>query len=164
MDLDEEVVLAIEMEWRGRVRRGDENETFELLEAGIAQAVEAAGACNRQQRVLDQPAVLRRILDPLQHHPGASGLDPLHYLDRIEIDGGNRIGVLADGDLAGIVFDQVAGQFGGELRDARQRQQRMTRQLVADRKRPEREIAAQGVVGRGDRRRRFRDGVHAWFS
>jgi hypothetical protein len=37
--------------------------------------------------------------------------------------------------LAGVIFDQVARQFGGELRDARQRQQRMPGQLVADRER-----------------------------
>ena len=44
-------------------------------------------------------------------------------------------GILADRDLAGIVFDQVARQLGGELRDARQAQQRMAGQLVADRER-----------------------------
>ena len=135
VDMDEEIVLAVEMERRGRIRRGHEQKALDLLEAGVEQAVEAAGAGDRQQRVFQQRAVFRRILDALEHHPGAGGLDALHHFDRIEIDGGNRVRILADRDLAGIVFDQVARQFGGELRDARQRQQRMAGELVADRER-----------------------------
>ena len=54
VDLDEEIVLAVEMERRGRVRRRDEDKTFDLLEAGIEQAVEAARAGHRHQRVLQQ--------------------------------------------------------------------------------------------------------------
>jgi hypothetical protein len=54
VDVDEEIVLAVEMERRGRVRRGHEQKTLDLLEAGVEQAVEAAGAGDRQQRVLQQ--------------------------------------------------------------------------------------------------------------
>ena len=59
----------------------------------------------------------------------------LDDLDRIEVDGGDGVRILADGDIAGIVLDQVTGQFGRQLRDARQRQQRMAGELVADRER-----------------------------
>jgi hypothetical protein len=90
-------------------------------------------ARHRQQRVFQQPPVFRRILHALQHHPGASGFDALDDLDRIEIDRGDRIRILADRDLARIIFDQVARQLGGELRDARQSEERMASQLVADR-------------------------------
>ena len=58
-----------------------------------------------------------------------------HAPDRIEIDRRDRVRILADRDLAGIVFDEVARQFGGEPGNARQRQQRMARELVADRER-----------------------------
>ena len=56
---------------------------------------------------------------------------------------GIAFGILADGDLAGIVFDQVARQLRRELRDARQRQQRMSRELVPDRERLEREVCVE---------------------
>ena len=87
VDVDEEIVLAVEMERRGRVRRGHEQKALDLLEAGVEQAVEAARAGDRQQGVLQQAAILRRILDALEHHPGAGGFDALHHFDRIEIDG-----------------------------------------------------------------------------
>ena len=135
VDVDEEIVLAVEMERRGRIRRGHEQKTLELLEAGVSQAVEAARAGDRQQGVFQQLAVFRRILHALEHHPGAGGLDALDDLDGIEIDRGDGVRILADRDLAGIVFDEVARQFRGELRDARQHQQRMAGQLVADRER-----------------------------
>ena len=88
----------------------------------------------------------------------------LHHLDRIEIDRGNGVRILADRDLAGIVFDQVARQFGGELRDARQRQQRMAGQLVADRERLQRKVAPQRVVVGRDHRRDCGERVHEDFS
>src|SRR5262245_60737838 len=116
-DVDEEIVLAVEMERRRRIRRGHEQKSLDLLEAGIEQAVAAARAGNRQQRVFQKLAIFRRILHALEHHPGSGGLDTLHDLDRIEIDGGDPIRILADRDLAGIIFDQVARQLGGELRD-----------------------------------------------
>jgi hypothetical protein len=135
VDVNEEIVLAVEMERRSRIRRRHEQKSLDLFEAGVQQAVEAARPRHRQQRVFEQRPVCRRVFDALEHHPGAGGLDAFHHLDRVEIEGGDRIGVLADRDLARIVFDQVARQFGGKPCDARQRQQRMAGQLVADRER-----------------------------
>ena len=59
MNVDKEIVFAVEMERCGRVRRGHEQKTLDLLEAGIEQAVEAAGAGDRQQRVFQQLAIFR---------------------------------------------------------------------------------------------------------
>ena len=72
----------------------------DLLEIGVEQAVEAARPRHRKQRVFEEPAILRRILHALEHHPGAGGFDALHHFDRIEIDGSDGIRVLADSDLA----------------------------------------------------------------
>src|SRR4051812_25900050 len=55
-DMDEEIVLAVEMERRGRIRRGYEDKTLDLFEAGVGQAVAAAGAGHRQQRVFQKSA------------------------------------------------------------------------------------------------------------
>ena len=36
VNVDEEIVLAVEMERRGRVRRGHEQKALDLLEAGVS--------------------------------------------------------------------------------------------------------------------------------
>ncbi len=113
VDMHEEIVFAVEMERRGRIRRGYEQKAFDLLETGVEQRVEAARPRHREQGVFQQFSVVRRTLDALEHHPGAGGLDAFHDFDRVKIDRGDRIRVLADRDLAGIIFDQVARQFGG---------------------------------------------------
>src|SRR4030095_15288896 len=48
VDVDEEIVFAVEMERRGRVRRGHEQKALNLLETGVEQAVAAARAGPRQ--------------------------------------------------------------------------------------------------------------------
>src|SRR6266516_4016945 len=54
-DMDEEMISAVEMERRGRIRRGHEQEPLDLFEVGVEQAVEAARAGHRQQRVFQKP-------------------------------------------------------------------------------------------------------------
>ena len=119
---------------------------------------------HRQQGVFHQPAVFRRILHALQYHPGAGGFDALYHFNGIEIDRRNSIGILTDGDLAGIILDQVARQLGGELGDARQAQQRMACELVADRERFERKVALQRVIPGRNHRGYCGDRIHDDFS
>src|SRR5882757_6432260 len=57
VDMDEEIVLAVEMKRRGRIRRGHEHKTLDLLEAGVEQTVWTAGGGDRQQRVFQQLTV-----------------------------------------------------------------------------------------------------------
>ncbi len=100
VDMHEEIVFAVEMKRRGRIRRGHEQKALDLFEAGVEQAVEAARPRHRQQGVLQQLAILRRVLHALEHHPCARCLDVLDHLDRIEVNARDRVGILADRDLA----------------------------------------------------------------
>src|SRR5713226_1342613 len=52
VDVHEETVFAVEMERRGRIRRGHGQETLDLLEVGVEQAVEAARAGHRKAACL----------------------------------------------------------------------------------------------------------------
>src|ERR1700737_4290842 len=54
VDMHEEIVFAVLMERRGRIRRGHEQESLDLFEAGVEQAVEAAGPRHREQRVFQE--------------------------------------------------------------------------------------------------------------
>ena len=128
-DLEQDVVLGIEMERRHRVRRRDEDERLLLQHrAGIGEH----SRLELGQRLAQQVAVERVLLDELEHHPRTAMLDrPDRFLDRKAV-GGRVARIETDRNVAAIIFGVDRTDPARKLGERLQLQQRVVDEVVAD--------------------------------
>src|SRR6185369_10387599 len=84
---------------------------------------------------VEECLVVRIALDVLEHHPRPALLDPADRLLDRETGARRPRGIQAHRHVARVVLDKLSGQGARQLDQARQREQRMTGQLMLDQER-----------------------------